>query len=132
MGYKPEGFPTITPFLIVDGAARWIDFVKAAFDAAELSRHETEGRIAHAHLRIGDSIVEIADSHGEWRPRPCSLHMYVEDARSVYAKAVAAGATARYEPSVKPYGDLEGGVVDQWGNDWFIATHTGSWTEPKT
>ena len=130
MGYKPEGFSSLTPFVIVESAARWMDFVKTAFGAEELSRHESDGRVVHAHMRIGDSIVEVADSHGEWQARPCSLHMYVEDAGSVYANAVAAGATPRYEPSLKPYGDVEGGITDGWGNDWFIATHSGSWTQP--
>jgi uncharacterized glyoxalase superfamily protein PhnB len=131
MGYKPEGFSTITPYLIVDGAAEWLDFVKAAFGAEELSRSESDGRIAHAHLRIGDSMIEVSDANEQWRSVPCALHVYVEDARSVYAKAVGAGASSLYEPSVKPYGDLEGGITDRWGNQWYIATHSGSWTEAK-
>lgn len=127
MSFKPEGFTSITPYLIVDGAAGWIDFVKKAFDAAELSRYEEAGRIVHAHVRIGDAVVEVSDSNAQWKARPTNLHLYVEDARAVYLQAIGAGASSLYEPSVKPYGDLESGVTDAWGNQWFIATHGGSW-----
>lgn len=128
MSYKPDGFGALTPYMIVEGAAKWIDFVKAAFDAEELSRHEGNGGIMHAHLRIGDSMVEVSDSNAQWGAVRCALHLYVEDAAAVHAKALAAGATSLYEPSQKPYGDLEGGVTDAWGNHWYIATHSGSWT----
>jgi PhnB protein len=127
MSHKPAGFGTVTPYLIVEGASKWIDFVKAAFGAEELSRTEEEGRVVHGHLRIGDSMIEISDAREPWGPVRCALHVYVEDAGAVYAKAIAAGATSLYEPSKKPYGDFEGGVTDAWGNQWFIATHSGSW-----
>src|SRR5688572_16491223 len=118
MGYKPEGFGTVTPYMIVDGAAQWIDFVKAAFGAEELSRHEGDGGIMHAHLRISDSMIEVSDANDRWPAVRCALHLYVENAASVYQKAVAAGASSLYEPSQKPYGDLEGGITDKWGNHW--------------
>lgn len=119
----PEGFHTLTPYPVVHGVARLLDFLREAFDAEELGRYAgPDGRIMHAVVRIGDSMLEMGEPSAEWDPMPCSLHVYVQDARATYARALAAGGVSLYEPSLKPYGDLEGGVRDPSGNIWYIAT----------
>lgn len=121
--YIPEGFGTITPYLVVDGVARLLDFLREAFGAEELGRYPApDGRIMHAAVRIGDSILEMGEPPVESPPMPCSLHLYVEDAEAVYARAIESGGVSLYQPDLKPYGDLEGGVRDPSGNVWYIAT----------
>lgn len=120
----PEGFHTVTPYLVVPGVARLIHFLREAFGAEELGRYAgPDGRIMHAVVRIGDAMVEMGEPSGECAPMPCSLHLYVEDADAVYARAIRAGGASLYEPGDKPYGDREGGVRDPSGNFWYIATH---------
>ncbi len=121
----PEGFRTVTPYLRVQGAAEMIDFLKQAFGAIEAMRvNRPDGTIMHAQMRIGDSVLELADS----TPAPFALHLYVTDADAVYAKAVEAGATALYPPRDQPYGDREGSIRDAWGNNWYVATHRAGTT----
>jgi PhnB protein len=125
-GPVPEGFHTVTPYVVVPGVARLLDFVKQAFDAKEKERMAREdGSIAHAAARIGDSMIEMGEAVGEPRAMPWSLHLYVPDADKVYQQALAAGAASLYEPKDMDYGDREGGVSDPNGNQWFIATHQG-------
>lgn len=119
----PEGFHTVTPYLVVPGVARLIDFLRDAFGAEELGRYAgADGRIMHAVVRIGDAMVEMGEPSEQWAPMPCALHLYVEDADAVYARAIQAGGVSLYEPDDKPYGDREGGVRDPSGNSWYIAT----------
>jgi PhnB protein len=119
-----EGFHSITPYLIVEGAARLIDFLKQAFGAEEKFRvPKPDGSIMHAEVRIGGSVVELADANDQYPPRPTSLHLYVPDADAVYRRAIAAGAASTEEPVDQPYGDREAGIKDPGGNDWYIATH---------
>jgi PhnB protein len=121
---KPDGYHSITPYLIVAGAARLIDFAKAAFGAQETERLAApEGRIGHAELRIGDSLIMLADAHGGREPMPCMLHLYVDDADATYQRALAAGATSVEPPEDKFYGDRGALVQDPCGNLWWIATH---------
>ena len=123
---KPEGYRSITPYLVVDRAARLIEFLKDAFGAQEIARYSDEGgAVRHAQIWIGDSIIEVADSLPEYPPMPTSLHLFVPNVDEVYSRAIAAGATS-YDPIVdQPYEDREGGVVDPSGNHWYIATHLG-------
>ncbi|HUP20459.1 MAG TPA: VOC family protein [Gemmatimonadota bacterium] len=119
----PEGFHSLTPYLVVDGVARLLDFLRDAFGAEEIGRYAApDGRIMHAVVRIGDSMLEMGEPAPEWSPMPCGLHLYVEDADAVYARALEAGGVSLAEPSVKPYGDREAGVRDPSGNFWYIAT----------
>jgi PhnB protein len=121
---RPDHYHSITPYLIVEGAARLIDFAKAAFGAQETERLDgPEGRIGHAELRIGDSVVMLADAHGGREPLPCMLHLYVDDADATFQRALAAGATSVEPPADKFYGDRGGLVQDPCGNLWWIATH---------
>jgi uncharacterized glyoxalase superfamily protein PhnB len=120
----PEGFHSITPYLIVEGADRFLEFMKQAFGAEQRLRvPKPDGTIMHAEVRIGDSRVELADANSQYPPRPTAIHLYVSDADSVYRRALEAGATSTHEPIDQPYGDREAGVKDAFGNYWYIATH---------
>jgi uncharacterized glyoxalase superfamily protein PhnB len=124
----PQGFHTVTPYLVVVGVAKLLDFVKSAFDAEEMERHaRPDGVVMHAQVRIGDSIIMMGDPTGakhEWqKPLPAALYLYVPDCDKSYRDAIRAGAKSLQEPTDMFYGDRHGGVVDPWGNQWWIATH---------
>jgi PhnB protein len=122
-----EGFHSMTPYLIVEGAAKLVDFLRQAFGAEEKLRvPKPDGSIMHAEVRIGGSVVELADANDQYPPRPTSLHLYVPDADAVYHRAIAAGGISIEEPVDQPYGDREAGVRDPGGNNWYIATHKAS------
>ena len=121
---KPDGYHTVTPYLVVECAADVIDFIKQAFDAEEIMRLEApDGAVGHAELQIGDSRVMIGDAQGKHTPTRPMLHLYVDDVDAVYQTALAAGATSEQAPVDQFYGDRSGGVRDRWGNLWWIATH---------
>jgi PhnB protein len=87
-------------------------------------RHQTpDGIVHHAKMRIGDSVLEMGEAHGQFPAMPLNLHLYVPDADAVYRQALAAGATSVREPVDEPYGDRMAGVRDAFGNVWWIATH---------
>jgi PhnB protein len=120
----PEGYHTITPFLVVPDADRQIQFLEQAFGAKVLfCLRMSDGAVAHAELQIGDSRVMMGQSGGKQPAIPCMLHLYVEDVDAVYKQAIAAGATAIREPEMQFYGDRSGGVKDEAGNQWWIGTH---------
>lgn len=123
-GPLPRGFHTLTPYLLSRGADAVMRFMKTAFGAIEHMRVDTDdGRVMHAELQIEDSMIEISDGGGEWKPMETALHYYAADADAVYARAIGAGAKSLYEPRDMFYGDREGGVQDSAGNHWYIATH---------
>ncbi len=120
----PEGYHTVTPYLVVPGLARLIDFMKQAFGATEVGRFEEPGgRIKHAEVKIGDSIVMMGEPHGDIEMRPAVLHLYVTDADATYRRAIEAGARSLREPADQFYGDRSGGVTDPAGNQWWVSTH---------
>ena len=119
----PDGYHTVTPYLIVKGAAQLIDFLKEAFGAQETFRMPGPEGIMHAEVRIGDSAVMMSDAMAEFGPMPTMIHLYVEDADAVYKRALQAGATPVQELKDQFYGDRAGGVKDAFGNLWYIATH---------
>ncbi|SRR5712691_9964760 len=120
----PEGYHTVTPYLTVQGATTLIDFLTQAFDAKELERMtRPDGAIGHAQVRIGDSVVMISESRGEWKPMPGAIYLYVNDTDAAYTRALRAGATSLMEPADQFYGDRNAGVKDPVGNLWWIATH---------
>ena len=131
VSYIREGFHTITPYLIVEGAAEFLEFLKAAFAARERLRMPRPGTnlVMHAEVDIGGYIVELADANEQFPPRPAELHLYVADVDAVYARAVAAGATSVFAPLNQDYGDREAYVKDKFGNKWYIATPI-RWTPP--
>jgi PhnB protein len=120
----PEGYHAVTPYLVVEGAATTLEFLKQAFGAEEKLRMEMpNGSIGHAEAKIGDSIVMLGDA-GEQNPAmPAMIHLYVDDCDATYEKALAAGGTSEREPTDQFYGDRSAGVRDQAGNLWWIATH---------
>lgn len=120
----PEGFHTVTPYLVVPGVAKLIEFLKQTFDATEVSRMEgPDGIVRHGEMRIGDSIVMMGEAAGEAEPIPAMLYVYVQDTDAVYQRALRVGATSVKEPSDQFYGDRNAGVKDASGNQWWIATH---------
>jgi PhnB protein len=121
--YIPQGLRAVTPFLHPIGVPALIEFLKQAFDAEEVSRHQSpEGLVHHATVRIGDSMIEMGEARGESQPMPPALYTYVEDVDVMYERAVRAGATAMQPPTDQPYGDRTAWVKDAWGNIWYLAT----------
>jgi len=128
----PEGYPRVTPYLIVDGASAAIDFYKSVFGATERMRMGgPDGKVGHAELEIGDSVVMLADEHPEMDARgpkfvggtPVTLHVYVEDADGVFERAIEAGAKALRPVEDQFYGDRLGSFEDPFGHQWSVATH---------
>jgi PhnB protein len=122
--WKPENYNSISVYIVADNAQGVIDFLKQTFDAADLRRFDAPGgKIMHAEVRIGDTVVMIADAGGTYPAFPVWLHVYVPDAQATYKKALAAGGVSVQEPIQKPGDpDLRGGVKDPSGNTWWIST----------
>lgn len=118
VNYIRPGFHTVTPYLIISGAARWIDFVKQAFGAEEKFRAQRPGSdiIMHAEVQIGDSMIELADANSQFPAMPMTLLIRVADADLAYHDAIAAGATSLQPVEDRDYGVRAGGVVDPAGN----------------
>jgi PhnB protein len=128
----PEGYNTVTPYLAVDDAAQAIEYYKKAFGAKERMRMETpDGKIGHAELEIGDSMVMLSDPFPQATTRPPkelggtsgSVFMYVEDVDAVVKQAVDTGATITMEVADQFWGDRFGSIQDPFGHSWSIATH---------
>ncbi len=119
----PEGYHTMTPWIISRDTARLLDFVKQAFGAEELACVYVEnGAIGHAEFKIGDSIVMAFDAKEEWPDTPCFLRLYVKDGDAVYQQALSAGAISVTEMTSMFWGDRVGRVRDPFGNIWWIQT----------
>jgi uncharacterized glyoxalase superfamily protein PhnB len=121
----PEGYHTVTPYLVVDGAERVIRFMKEAFGAQPVFEPmmRPDGKVMHAEFKIGNSIVMISDSSERAQAASAMLYLYVPNVDAVYQMALKAGATALTEPADQFYGDRSGGVTDPAGNRWHIGTH---------
>ncbi len=126
----PPGYHTVTPYLVLSDASRAIDFYKQAFGAQELARMATpDGKIGHAEIKIGDSIVMLSDEMmGNKSPQtlggsPVSLFIYVDDVDSVFNRAVKAGAKSDMPPADMFWGDRYGKLTDPFGHLWGLATH---------
>ena len=123
VSYKPEGYNTVSPYLVVNGAEGTIAFLTAVFDAQEIRRFPSEsGGIMHAEVRIGDSVIMLADGVDQWPAFPAHVHIYVPDVDATYQRALEAGATAVQEPQQKEDEDRRGGVLGPGGTTWWIAT----------
>lgn len=121
--FKPDNYNSASPYLIVEGASRTIDFLTTVFDAVEIRRFANEGgKIMHAEVRIDDTIVMLADGAEGWPPVSSYVHVYVADVDSTYQRALAAGATTVQAPVKKDDADKRGGVKDAGGTIWWIAT----------
>lgn len=128
----PEGYHTVTPYLICDGAAQAIDFYKKAFGAVETVRMPMPGgKVGHAEIKIGDSMIMLADENPTCDAKspkqlggtPVSVLIYVEKVDDVFNRAVAAGAKAVRQPQDMFYGDRSSWVIDPFGHSWYIHTH---------
>jgi uncharacterized glyoxalase superfamily protein PhnB len=120
----PDGYHTVTPYLVVRDVDGLIDFLQQVFDVRETERFEQpDGSIAHAEVRIGDSVVMMGEASDDFAPMPGMLHIYLEDVDDAYERALAAGATSLREPTDEFYGDRSAGVQDAFGNQWWMATH---------
>jgi PhnB protein len=124
--FKPDGYSTASPYLIVDGAAGTIAFLQRVFGATELRRYpDPGGRLMHAEVRIDDTVIMLADCTAQWPALPASVHIYVQDVDATYRRALDAGATSVQEPVKKDDDDKRGGVKDAGGTTWWIATMVG-------
>jgi PhnB protein len=121
--HKPSGYSTVSPYLVVSGAGRTIEFLKTVFDGQELRRFSDEsGQIVHAEVRVEDCVIMVADGVEAWPPVPAHVHVYVRDVGDTYRRALAAGAESVQEPVKKEDEDKRGGVKDTGGTTWWIAT----------
>jgi len=120
----PDGYHSLTPVVVVDGASRLIDFLKQVLNAEEEEVYKgPDGRVIHAELRIGDSVLMISDSNPQFPALPAMVNVYTEDVDAAYKRALKAGATSLREPANQFYGDRSAGIKDAHGNQWWIATH---------
>lgn len=122
----PEGYHTVTPYLVVDDPETLLDFVKQAFGAEDVVRMDgPDGTIAHAEVRIGDSMVMFGNASGSagGQATPATIHLYVDDADATYRRAIEAGGASLEEPADQFYGDVRAAVRDAGGTHWFMATH---------
>ena len=128
----PAGYRSITPYLTIRGAAQAIDYYKKVFGAEELSRMPSpDGRIGHAELKIGDSMIMLSDEFPEMGNHsaqalggtPVGIMLYVDNVDAVFERAVAAGATVKVPLADQFWGDRFGRLTDPFGNDWSLACH---------
>ena len=120
----PNGYHTATPYLTVQEADKLIAFMQQVFEAKETERvTRPDGKIAHADVRIGDSVIMLAEGSDDWKPMPGAIYLYVNDTDAIYKRALKAGAASLMEPADQFHGDRMAGVRDPFGNVWWIVTH---------
>src|SRR5438552_13815203 len=120
----PQNYGTVTPYLIVDGVPRLIDFLRETFHAEEKARiNDREDHVGHAEIKIGNSIIMMmADSTPQYNPIPSQLYVYVENVDDTYRRGLKAGGTSEQDPTTQVYRDLTAAVKDPTGNVWWIAS----------
>lgn len=120
----PDGYHTVTPYLTVDDLPRLVKFLTEAFEAKTTEMvPDAQGVVRHAEVRIGDSMVMIGQARAEHPSRKSGLYLYVEDTDAHYRRALDAGGKSLMAPAKQFYGDINAGVEDPLGNQWWIATH---------
>lgn len=117
----PEGHQAVMPYLMMEDARGFIDFIKNVFDAKMTSESERDGIVGHCEAQIGGSTIMFSQSRDQWQPATANLFVYVPDADGTYEKAISAGATTVMEMADQEYG-RSGGVTDPFGNVWWITT----------
>lgn len=132
----PDGYTTVTPYLIVEDAPRVLEFLKLAFGAdvtaiTKLPQDDGRDVIMNAEVRIGTSMVMVAEARGNASKNPTMLYLYVDDVDTVYQKAIAAGGKTIMEPADMPYGDRSGAVEGPSGNSWWIASRIENLSEEE-
>lgn len=131
VNFQPEGYHAVTPYLIVKGGAKALDFYKQAFGAQVMVRMDDGERVGHAEIKLGDSVVMLADEYPEMGHKSpetlggsgFSLLLYVPDVDAAVAQAVQAGAKLIRPVADQFYGDRTGGIEDPFGHNWYLATH---------
>jgi uncharacterized glyoxalase superfamily protein PhnB len=120
----PEGYHSVTPYLVVRGAEKTIEFLKTAFGAEPVfdPLKRPDGTILHTEVKIGNSRVMLSEGAEQHQPMPCMLYLYVPDVDASYRQALAAGGTKMKDPKDEFFGDRTAGVKDPSGNHWEIAT----------
>lgn len=121
--YKPEGFHTVTPYIMVDKPQVLIDFMKNAFFAKEINRsiNPTNGDIANCILQIGDTCFMVSQAREQYTGMRTSFYLYVDDVEAIHKRAIENGAKVEFEPENMPYEDRQSGVIDPCGNYWWIS-----------
>ena len=136
----PDGYNTVIPYLIIKGASEALEFYKKAFGATERMRMPGPGgKIMHAELEMGDSVIMLADEFPEMnavspvtlKGTAVGLHLYVEDVDKIFAQAVAAGATVERPLTNQFYGDRSGSVIDPFGHRWYLTSHVEDVSEEE-
>ncbi len=131
--FQPEGYGTVSPYLIVDGADRTIRFLAAVLGGVELRRFsDADGRVRHAEVRIGDGVIMLADQAEGWPSVAAHVHIYLPDVDSAYRRALELGAESVQEPSQQGDEDRRSGVRDAGGTTWWLATRVGWHDGSKT
>jgi uncharacterized glyoxalase superfamily protein PhnB len=131
--FRRPGINNIAPYFLVNGAAKFMEFLVSAFEGTERIRvPRPDGSILHAEVAVGNSIIEIGDASEQYPQRSMTTHLYVPDADATYARALEAGATPVYAPyDEHPSGDRWGEATDPFGNTWYIATRKGPAPDPE-
>lgn len=120
----PDGYHTVTPYIVANDAGALIEFLQRAFGMRVDHRmNDPDARVWHADLTIGDSHIMVGHAAGANKPFPAMIYLYVPDCDAVYRRALAAGASSIMEPADQFYGDRHGGLNDPFGNQWWVATH---------
>ncbi len=123
MNFKPDGYTSVAPYLIVNGAQDTIDFLVRVFDATPLRMIPgAAGKLAHGEVRIDDTVVMLTDAVEGWPANPTHVHIYVEDVDAIFKRAVASGATVVKEPVQEGDPDKRGGFMDAGGTTWWVST----------
>ena len=122
--YKPDNYQDLSPYLVANNAQSVIDFLKQVFEATDLRRYDDgKGNLMHAEVRVGDSVVMIADGTTDWPGFPVHIHVYVPNVDAVFQKAVDAGAEVLQQPRTRAGDpDKRGGFKDPSGNSWWVST----------
>ncbi len=121
-GHVPAGLSSVTPYLHPRGSERLIDFLRQAFAAEAMQiERKPDGTVVHAKIRVGNSVIEMGEAHGEFGTMPTMFYLYVDDVDASYRRALAAGATSREEPALQPYGERRAAVRDPFDNEWYLA-----------
>jgi PhnB protein len=124
--FKPPGFQALTPYLHIKGADKFLDFLKKAFNAEkEVVYNHDDGRIMHAQISVGGSILEFSEAVPDWPAMQSAFHLYVPDVDKLHQQALQAGGRSLHEPRDQEYGERSSAVQDPFGNNWYIATYTG-------
>jgi uncharacterized glyoxalase superfamily protein PhnB len=119
----PDGYHTVTPYLVVKDVDRLLAFVREGLGGETFECHRApDGRVMHAEAQIGSSRVMMGGANEKHPPTPGMLYLYVEDCDALYRRALAAGAVSVMEPADQFYGDRSGGVLDPCGNQWWFGT----------